>query len=155
GAGVSEELAADLSEVSQEVARLDRLVTDLLAVAGRRIGPRMETDVGALARKRVALLAPWAAERNVTVTALGAGESTVDADWVARALDNLLRNAVEASPAGQSVTVEVAGDARGCSITVSDQGPGVPPERAIELFEPFFTTKPEGTGLGLALARAV
>ena len=40
-------------------------------------------------------------------------------------------------------------------IEVSDHGPGVPVERAAELFEPFFTTKPDGTGLGLALARAV
>ena len=40
-------------------------------------------------------------------------------------------------------------------VEVRDAGTGVPAERASELFEPFFTTKPEGTGLGLALSRAI
>jgi signal transduction histidine kinase len=86
----------------------------------------------------------------------------VATDAIARAVDNLLRNAVEAAPAGTGVRVEVSAGNSGpgataplASITVIDEGPGVPGERAGELFEPFFTTKPEGTGLGLALSRAI
>ncbi|HEY5243074.1 MAG TPA: sensor histidine kinase, partial [Polyangiaceae bacterium] len=69
--------------------------------------------------------------------------------------DNLLRNAVEASPSGGQVDVHVGVDESEAYVTVVDHGAGVPSSRAAELFEPFFTTKPSGTGLGLALARAV
>jgi signal transduction histidine kinase len=67
----------------------------------------------------------------------------------------LLRNAVEASPPGARVDVQVRSGGDGARVIVTDRGPGVPVERAAELFEPFFTTKPGGTGLGLPLARAV
>jgi signal transduction histidine kinase len=147
-------LAKDLEDIGSEIARLDRLVSDLLVVAGRRAGPRVEVELGELVSKRVALLAPWAAERGVQLAADGVARAKVDADAIARAVDNLLRNAVEASPRGARVDAQVRAEG-GAHVVVVDRGPGVPPEREAELFEPFFTTKPEGTGLGLALARAV
>jgi len=60
-------------------------------------------------------------------------------------LDNLLRNAVEASPEGARVDVKLARRGDLLSIRVEDHGAGVPKDRITELFEPFFTTKPEGT----------
>jgi signal transduction histidine kinase len=148
-------VARDLEDIASEIARLDRLVSDLLVVAGRRSGPRQDVDVGELVARRVALMAAWAREKDVAVASEGTARSRVDPDAVSRAVDNLLRNAVEASVRGASVVVHVGADGDGARIAVEDHGPGVPPERAAELFEPFFTTKPEGTGLGLALARAV
>jgi signal transduction histidine kinase len=74
---------------------------------------------------------------------------------VARAIDNLVKNAVEASPAGAEVRVVVENDAGLAMVRVEDEGPGVAPERTRELFEPFFTTKSEGTGLGLAISRSI
>jgi len=66
---------------------------------------------------------------------------------------NLLANAVDASPAGSTVTLRarVAGDQ--LTLTVEDQGSGIREEDLEKIFEPFFTTKApgEGTGLGLAL----
>jgi signal transduction histidine kinase len=128
---------------------LNRFVADLLVVAGRRAASRRDADLGALARARADLLAPWAEGRGISVEVHGEARALVDADAIARALDNLLRNAVEASPHGSSVQVEVAPG----EIAVTDAGPGV--DEGARLFEPFFTTKPDGTGLGLALARAV
>jgi signal transduction histidine kinase len=148
-------VARDLEDIASEISPLDRLVSDLLVVAGRRAGPRAEVDVGALVRKRVALMSPWAKEKGVTVESDGAAQAALDADAITRAVDNLLRNAVEASPAGAQVDAHVRGDAASVHVEVIDRGKGVPAERAQELFEPFFTTKPDGTGLGLALARAV
>jgi C4-dicarboxylate-specific signal transduction histidine kinase len=49
----------------------------------------------------------------------------------------------------------VEGGKRALTIVVSDRGTGVPPRHVTELFEPFFTTKSDGTGLGLALSRAI
>ena len=74
---------------------------------------------------------------------------------MARALDNLLRNAVEASPDGGTSRATVDDDGDAVRVRVQDTGAGVPAGRVGELFEPFFTTKPEGTGLGLAISRAI
>ncbi len=145
-----------IAHASSEIARLDRLVADLLIVAGRAAGGRRDTDVGALVRARAEALAPWAEGRGVAVRATGEGRAAADPDSLARAVDNLLRNAVEASPAGGAV--DVAGRARpggGLVVRVDDAGPGVADAQAAALFEPFFTTKPGGTGLGLALSRAI
>jgi signal transduction histidine kinase len=148
-------LAHELLSVSDEITRLDRLVADLLVVAGRRDGPRRATALGELCARRVSLLAPWAGERGVRIEASGDAEVAIDADAVARAVDNLVRNAVEASPEGEAVLVRIDADESAARVRVIDRGAGVADARLPELFEPFFTTKPEGTGLGLALSRAI
>jgi signal transduction histidine kinase len=150
------DLASDLSKVSGEVRRLNRFVADLLVVAGRGAGAaRVDADLGALVRARVELLAPWANERGVAIDVAGDARASIHADAVARAMDNLLRNAVEASPPNGRVEVRVA-RAGGCSsVTVIDQGPGIDEDQRARLFEPFFSTKPDGTGLGLSVTRAV
>jgi signal transduction histidine kinase len=81
--------------------------------------------------------------------------ATGDADRHPRPVDNLLRNAVEASPGGDVVDVEVRADAEQVHLRVVDRGAGIPQGQAGELFEPFFTTKSDGTGLGLAISRAI
>jgi signal transduction histidine kinase len=106
-------------------------------------------------QRRAGLLAPWAGERGVRIEVKGDATAALDADAVARAVDNLVRNAVEASPEGSAVEVEVRDDGEGARVRVLDRGGGVDDARLPELFEPFFTTKPEGTGLGLALSRAI
>jgi signal transduction histidine kinase len=85
----------------------------------------------------------------------GSARAIVDPDACTRAVDNLVRNAVEASPAGAEVYVRVERRDRVATLAVEDRGPGIPEERAHELFQPFFTTKPDGMGLGLAVSRAI
>ncbi len=72
-------------------------------------------------------------------------------------LMNLLRNAIQASPTGAPIRIEVTGDADQVSISVHDQGHGVEPSTAPRLFEPFFTTRAQdgGSGLGLAIAHGL
>jgi signal transduction histidine kinase len=149
------EMARELGEVADEIARVDRLVTDLSVIAGRRVGQRADSDLRRLAEQRVAAIEPWAAERGVTLAIRGEARARADTDAVGRVLDNLLRNAVEASAREQRVQVVLEADERAASVSVSDHGPGVDERRAAELFEPFFTTKSEGMGLGLALSRAI
>ncbi len=72
-----------------------------------------------------------------------------------RALQNVVRNAVEVTDAeGIEITAE-RDEPHGSSVrvTIADHGPGVPPEDRDRIFEPYFTTKKLGTGLGLALVR--
>jgi signal transduction histidine kinase len=148
-------LLDELASVSSEIARLDRFVADLLTVAGRRSGTREPTDLGTLADQRVKAIEPWARERGVRLHVSGEAPVRGDADALGRAIDNLVRNAVEASRPGAEVGVVATADRAEGRLIVTDEGPGVPVERVHELYEPFFTTKQEGTGLGLALARAV
>jgi len=126
-----------------------------LIVAGRAVGTRSSVEVGALVRARAEALAPWAALRRVSIAASGNGRAVCDADALARALDNVLRNAVEASPEGQAVQATVEQVAGAVRVRIADRGGGVPDGRAAEIFEPFFTTKPDGTGLGLAISQAI
>ena len=130
-------------------------MADLLVVAGRASGPKVTSSLGALVRARVDGLAAWSQERGVQVNVTGDARAALDRDSIARALDNLLRNAIEASPFGSAVDVAVARRGEAAVVAVTDRGGGVPGDRTSELFEPFFTTKPEGTGLGLAISRAV
>jgi signal transduction histidine kinase len=148
-------LAQAVSHASAEIARLDRLVADLLVVAGRSIGPQRETSLGRLVRERIEALAPWAQLRRVAVAVEGDGTAAVHPDSLARAFDNLLRNAVEASPPDAQVYVRIIDSDAQVKILIEDSGAGVAGARAPELFEPFFTTKADGTGLGLAISRAI
>ena len=149
------EVASAISHATTEIGRLDRLVADLLIVAGRATGPKRPASLGELAKSRVETLLPWARTRGVEVSCQGDARVEIDTDSVARSIDNLLRNAVEASAAGDGVDVMITSSGGVATLSVVDHGPGVAPEHALELFEPFFTTKPDGTGLGLPLSRAI
>jgi signal transduction histidine kinase len=87
---------------------------------------------------------------------------TIEGDDVLlrQALSNLLRNAVEACAAAHvtprvAVTATAEQDPPGCTIVVTDNGPGFPEDARERVFHPFFTTKPQGTGLGLALVQKI
>jgi signal transduction histidine kinase len=155
GASLPTEVDDALKNASSEIARLDRLVADLLVVAGRPLGPRKPSSVGEIAQSRAHVIAPWAQARGVAVEVEGDARASVDPESVGRAVDNLLRNAIEASPQGGRVRTRIISDGAQVRVAVEDQGPGVAEERAGELFEPFFTTKPDGSGLGLAISRAI
>jgi signal transduction histidine kinase len=148
-------VAEAIAHASNEIARLDRLVADLLVVASPGLGPRVSTEIGALVRTRVEALAPWTTVRGVAVQVEGQAPASVDLDALARAVDNLVRNAVEASPSDGRVHIAVGLRGDAATIRVEDHGAGVPAARVSELFEPFFTTKPNGTGLGLAICRSI
>jgi signal transduction histidine kinase len=144
---VSPDLRADVRACLEEVERLDRVVRSLLDVARpAKSESSQDIDLAQLIDERIKL-------GNGDVRREGEGRARADRDPLARVLDNLIRNAVEAS--GSEVVVRVEEGEGGTTVTVIDHGPGVPESRASELFEPFFTTKPEGTGLGLFLSRSL
>ena len=65
---------------------------------------------------------------------------------------NLILNALDAMPAGGTLTIRARELQNGIEITVQDSGPGIPPDRRNNIFEPFFSTKDGGTGLGLTVS---
>lgn len=67
-------------------------------------------------------------------------------------LENLLSNAIEASPRGGKVRLIATTEAPGARFVVRDEGPGLPPALIASLFKPIRSTKPHGTGIGLAIS---
>jgi len=154
--------AVALEAILEQVARLDRLSGELLAMTQRRTPEPAPVDV-------VALLHACAAEQEARQQEGGRGEGglvrvavdapapalcgLLDAALIRRILDNLVQNAVRHTPPGGLVMLSavVVGDR--LRLTVADSGPGVPAVLRGSLFEPFVTGRPDGTGLGLAIAR--
>ncbi|RMH09234.1 MAG: PAS domain-containing protein [Nitrospirae bacterium] len=78
---------------------------------------------------------------------------------ITQVLCNLVQNAIQASPPGETVRLAAEMADRNIRFIVSDRGPGIPPHVLPHIFEPFFTTKMGGTqggmGLGLAVSRSL
>lgn len=74
-----------------------------------------------------------------------------------RLFTNLIRNAIESVPAGNTPTIEVRlhTDAQNVTVSVKDNGSGIEPDLRDKIFEPNFTTKTSGTGLGLAMCKGI
>lgn len=83
-----------------------------------------------------------------------------DRDLTKRVLINLLHNAVKWSPANERITITAVNGAEEVTVSVLDQGPGVPPEQCERIFERFYQVDAsrsghEGTGLGLAICKHI
>jgi signal transduction histidine kinase len=141
----------DVDTALREIARLDKLVAACLGVARDTAIERTQVDLGVLVDERIGALAGHANARAITLDRRGASTRLADRDAVVRIVDNLVRNAIDASPDGGAVTVVI--DA--ATLDVIDRGPGVPDAQAATLFEPFVTSKPDGTGLGLWMSLAL
>jgi two-component system, NtrC family, sensor histidine kinase HydH len=150
--------AALLQVIGEEALRLDRLVSDLLEL-GRPLAPRLRSvDLYDLARRSVGVLAGRGQASDIEVVVVKPDVQVlaeIDPDLAQLALWNVVRNAVQASLAGQRVTVrtEMRGDR--AALVVDDDGKGFPADGADRLLEPFQTTRATGTGIGLAVVRRV
>lgn len=76
-------------------------------------------------------------------------------DSLKGALANLVSNADQAAESAMRIQVGAWRDESTVFFTVTDDGPGIPDEVRANIFDPFFTTRPQGTGLGLAVVRAI
>ena len=78
-----------------------------------------------------------------------------DPTLLRRALENLILNALDAMPAGGTLTMRTAQRSGAVRLEVTDTGEGLTPEECARLFTPYYTTKRHGTGLGLAIVQSV
>ncbi len=149
-----------LTAILQQIARLDGLLHDLLAMT-QPSAPRLApTDPAALLRRCAELHRELAAAKGAAIAV--EAPSLLEQDWplldpdqVGRALDNLVLNAVQSLPDGPGgrVRLGAARDGSRLLLSVSDTGPGVPAALEERVFEPFVTGRQDGTGLGLAIVR--
>ena len=152
--------AVDLGDapVRAEVERLATISEQYLAAAREPKLQLAEENLGDLVQDVLAFLQPEL-ERAKLVSELEVSQALplvqVDESQLRQALINLVRNAREATGEGGIIRVAALGVGAQIEVVVEDEGAGVPQEERIAIFEPFFTTKERGTGLGLALTRAI
>jgi signal transduction histidine kinase len=152
-------LKSALRVILDQVGRLDALLRDLLTMTQRSLPRRVDTDVEAMLGRIAEMHTEVAASKRITIGVAKAGTSSlvacVDADQIRRALDNLVLNAIQNTPAGGSITLSAQPGNDRLRLRVSDTGPGIPDDIRGRLFEPFVTGRAGGTGLGLATVREI
>jgi signal transduction histidine kinase len=150
-----------VADIDEEIARLNRIVTEVLDFAQPIRFDLAPTNVNALCadadRASGADGTPLGARMNLDP---GLPEIVTDAERVRLVLVNLLTNARHAlagrpvTPGDISITTTRVNDTR-VAIAVSDRGAGISPEHLSRIFDPYFTTRRTGTGLGLAISRNI
>jgi two-component system phosphate regulon sensor histidine kinase PhoR len=154
-----------LQIIARHSARMERLVSDLLRLA--RLDARQEAlDLASCDMQQlfntvvgdVALTVESKRQHITTAVDPAAGRITADPAKLHDVLRNLVENAVHYSPEAAAIRLEATRENGAVRISVSDSGPGIPPDDLSRVFERFYRvdksrSRPGGTGLGLAIVK--
>jgi len=144
--------------ISEEVARLERIIHDLLdfirpqKMMRKTLAP--DTIVQEVARKMHPALDHSAVELELDLQA-GLAEVHCHPGEIQQVLQNLMLNAVQSQPDGGRIRISSRSLEGGVLIQVADAGPGLAKDVAEKMFSPFFTTKSAGSGLGLTICAQI
>lgn len=166
---LSESSRRSLGVVERNAARLLAIVSDLVAASAMsRMGVSITLhpepiDLTALAASSIESALLPAAERGISIELLADGPIMVNADphRIRQVIDNLISNAVKYGRVRGRVDVEVRRHDDRITLTVADDGPGIPPGEVPRLFERFFRSAlvrqsvTHGSGLGLSISRDI
>jgi signal transduction histidine kinase len=159
-----------VGRIRRELEYLNRVVNEFLDFARHAPLQTDEVNLRGLAKDVVELLQADAAERGVSLTVSANSKDVrtgADADKLRQALLNIVRNALQATDEGGSVTLGVSEQVpqtlaaslsrmrREAVIACTDTGKGIPAVEVDKIFNAFYTTRERGTGLGLALAQQI
>lgn len=145
--------------IKQEIDRLDRVIKALLDF-GRPSKPTLvPTSLADVLADVVLFTRRFAGQSEVRIEErYGDDVPTVmaDPDQMKQVFVNLISNAVQAmEETGGTIIVDVDGDEGFVSVSVTDDGPGIPAEDLSKVFDPFYSTRDEGTGLGLTMVHRI
>jgi two-component system, NtrC family, sensor kinase len=158
------------TEIGAQCDRITGIVRRVLDYARRRPPKRALVRAADLVSQTGALLKSFAAQNDVRLIYEASADDIdleADPDQLQQTLINVVMNAIQATPAGGSITLgielserQIADEGRPIEFIVfrvADTGDGIDDATRARIFEPFFTTKPpgEGTGLGLSVARDI
>jgi signal transduction histidine kinase len=156
---------AAANSVMQGVARMERLLCDLLDLARIESGTlnivRRRHDVGALLLEVLRTYQPMFASRNITFTVDIPAESVdalFDHDRIVQVLSNLLGNAMKFTPGGGVVDLRAEVKANHVEFALYNEGPGISPSALPHIFERFWqldSSERRGLGLGLSICRTI
>jgi signal transduction histidine kinase len=165
-------LARDRPDVEEAREAASRMITDVtrasdiinrIQLVFKKGEPQRESvDVNEVAQEMIALLRNEASRSSISIrTELAVDLPDISADRVQlqQVFMNLMLNAIDAmkqtNGAGELTIKSQHNSGNQLLISVSDNGPGLPPDRADKIFDAFFTTKTQGTGMGLSISRSI
>jgi signal transduction histidine kinase len=147
-----------LALLRSQVKRLTNLMADLLDYARPPALLLVRGAVTPVVRRAVRSCAAAAADAGIAIVedvAPRLAEIERDEGRLEQVFENLLANAIQLSPRGSTVRLEVTTAPDGVAFRVFDEGPGLPAGDTERLFQPFFTRRKGGTGLGLSIVRRI
>ena len=164
--GMPDEMRMEfMQDMNHEIDRLSGIITDLLTLT--QMDSRDDTlhlseiDLSALTEETLHTLSPVADKAGLTiVSAIAPGvRLNGDATKLASVIYNLTDNAIKYTPEGGEVRVSLSGRGKTVTLTVTDNGIGIPPEEQAHIFDRFYRVDKArsratgGTGLGLSIVR--
>jgi signal transduction histidine kinase len=148
-----------LTTIKDELARLNRLVSDFLGYGRPAKLKIREVDARSLIEEVRDLVNTHAEQHGVTVSINqdGHGDSKLqgDAEMIKTCFSNLMINAIQAMPGGGALNISLRPDNGFLEIKFADTGVGIMPEDLAQIFEPYYSTKETGIGLGLPLTKKI
>ncbi len=155
GSAQSETVIRDLRG---EIARLDRLVSDILDFARPLNLQYDDFDLSPLLEGTIDLYRGQFEQKKIQYSLTfpkGPVKVHADPDRLKQCMVNLLQNAAEACGVGGRIDVQARPEGGLAEVSIRDDGIGLPPEAETRLFDLFFTTKETGTGLGLSTVKKI
>ncbi|MCX6132312.1 MAG: ATP-binding protein [Ignavibacteriales bacterium] len=143
--------------LKKESARVNGIVQQFLQFARPPKVELKETPAGEFIAHVSTLFGAQAKEKGVRFSSHAHldGVIRVDAAQMTQAMLNLLQNALDATPKGGAISLEVNRNGGYIVFEVTDDGVGIPADRIERVFDLYFTTKPNGTGMGLAITQQI
>jgi two-component system phosphate regulon sensor histidine kinase PhoR len=163
-----EQIRRCVSLIEKNALAMENLTNDLLSLVSLEdeSGPRpemKETDIQTLLEEALWPVKKAAEEKNIAINVSCQRNlsAPLNGPLIVQALINLLDNGIKYSPRNSKLSLEASADSEELRFTVTDQGPGIPPEHLDRIFERFYRVDrsrshdPGGTGLGLAIVRHI
>lgn len=147
--------ARDLAAIEDEALRCQEIVEGLLELSRPLSIDGEQVELREIAEEVVARLRDAGQLVGVDVRIDGRAVASGDSARLRQVALNLIKNGAEAAAPTGELRIRIAAADDEVRLSVADSGPGLTAEQERRLFEPFFTTKPAGTGLGLAMSRAI
>jgi two-component system sensor histidine kinase FlrB len=143
------------SNIQIGIRSLNTVLTNMLCFSRSPTPSRELIRVGDIVKEAVAFLNPLFEQRSVQVVTKCSDTELValDAEMLRQILANLLTNALQALPEGGRIELETSLGSESVSVSVRDNGIGIPKGSRQDIFDSGFTTYEEGHGLGLAIVR--
>ncbi len=158
---------AQLGDILSDIVRDEQRASEIISGLGNLLHNRTEADLQIVdlndtVRDVIKILSPDVTRRGVilrTILAMEPLRVRCDPIHLQQVIINLVMNGVDAmdevpNPHNLTIRTNLA-DTGDVEARISDSGPGIPNDKLVSIFNAFVTTKPQGTGLGLPIARTI